>query len=223
MRCGPYDVDWRDGSGDALIIAFSSIGHDPSRSPSPEFVATTRGLGRTIFIRDHSRSWTTNPSFGPMLQHAVSTLSVPPPRRIMTIGLSMGAFSALMATQFIAVDTVLAFGPQSSLTDEARWREWTDRLSHHPTVPTIPARTWACVFHGLRDDRHQATGYAQQTGIDHILFPDLGHSDLMAHLRSRGGLTGIAQAALDGDRRRLLRIASSGGGKLRQKLSSLHR
>lgn len=213
IRYGPYLVDWRDGAGDTLTIVFSSVGHDPDRPPSPEFVTTTRGLGRTLFIRDTGRSWANDPAFGPMLHRAVQAATTAPVRRIITMGLSMGAFSALAATRFVPVDVVLAFGPQWSLAGEDRWRQWTGRLP--PTRATIPATSWTVVFHGLRDDHDHAMGFPQQRGLDHILFPDFGHSDLMGHLKSRGGLTGMAQAALAGDRRRLLRIASGGGGKRR--------
>lgn len=223
----PWTVYFLDGPGDDLVIAFSSIGHDPTRAPSPEFVgtATANGTRRALFVMDTSRSWANDSGFEQALSCSLETvLARKPAARIATIGLSMGAFSALVAAQLLPVDVVLAFGPQWSIApgvvpDEARWQRWTGALPllRWPTAP-LPARGHAYLFHGAQDDLPQALPFPQQPGTDHILFPDLGHSDLVPHLKARGALTGLLDAALDGDRRRLLRIAASAGGLLRQRL-----
>lgn len=220
----PFHIDFLDGTGDDLVIAFSSVGHDPARCPSPEFVATATGgtaQRRALFVMDESRSWANHPGFAPALLAAVDQIAARAPiRRIATLGLSMGAFSALVAAQILPVDVVLAFCPQFSvLSGDRRWSHWTDHLPEirWPTAP-LPKRGWTCLFHGVVDDLPQALGFSPQSGTDHILFPDLGHSDLVPHLKSRGVLHGIAEAALAQDRRRLLRITASAGGVLRQRL-----
>lgn len=68
------------------------------------------------------------------------------------------------------------------------------------------------LFHGAQDDLAQAAGFAPAPRTDHLIFADRGHSDLVPHLKARGALAGLLEAALAGDRRRLLRIASSAGG-----------
>jgi hypothetical protein len=220
----PFHIDFVDGTGDDLVISFSSVGHDPMRCPSPEFVATATGgtAGRrALFVMDESRSWANHPGFAPALQGTVDQISARAPiRRIATLGLSMGAFSALAAAQILPVDIVLAFCPQFSvLSGDRRWARWTDHLPdlRWPTAP-LPTTGWACLFHGLEDDLQQALGFPQQSGTDHILFPDHSHASLVPHLKNRGVLHGIAEAVLAGDRRRLLRITASAGGMLRQRL-----
>ncbi|MBL4929173.1 hypothetical protein [Fuscibacter oryzae] len=223
----PWTVDFLDGPKDDLVIAFSSIGHDPCHTPSPEFVgtATANGTRRTLFVMDDSRSWANDPGFEKALIRSLETISARHPiTRITTIGLSMGAFSALVAAQVLPVDVVLAFGPQWSVASgmvpgETRWSRWTAALSplRWPTAP-LPSLGHAYLFHGAQDDLPQALPFPQQPGTDHILFPDLGHSDLVPHLKARGALGGLLDAALAGDRRRLLRIAASAGGLLRQRL-----
>lgn len=224
---GPITLDHIDGPGRDLVIAFSSIGHDPARAPSPEFVGTAIGRGgigparRALFVMDESRSWANAPEFLPAIERTVAALHHRRPLgRIGMIGLSMGGFAALAAAQVIRADVVLAFGPQWSVApkampNETRWQDWTSRIRNHrwPHAPLPdPAQTWSCLFHGTLDDAEQAAGFPQLKGVDHLLFPDQTHSSLLPHLKQRGALAGLMDAAMAGDRRRLLRIASSAGG-----------
>lgn len=229
----PYSVDFLDGTGEDLVIAFSSIGHDADRPPSPEFVATATGRGtpvhprRALFVVDTHRSWANDPGFAAALRTALEQVTARRPvRRVAAVGLSMGAFSALAATQVLKIDTVLALGPQYSVAPdgippERRWARWTCRITHFrwPTAPVPPESCWTILCHGARDDLAQALPFPQADHIDHLIFPELGHSELAPHLKARGGLSGMMEAALAGDRRRLLRIASAAGGVRREKFS----
>lgn len=85
-----------------------------------------------------------------------------------------------------------------------------------PLPPPGGAQAW--LFHGARDDLPQALRFPLQPGTEQILFPDLDHAGLVPHLKARGALAGLLEAALAGDRRRLLRIAASAGGKRRERL-----
>src|SRR5690606_29858629 len=102
VALGPVTVDMLDGAGSDLVISCASIGHDASRAPSPEFVATAIGKGtpafprRALFISDASRSWANAPEYGVALRKAVKMVHQDRPvTRITTIGLSMGAYAAL--------------------------------------------------------------------------------------------------------------------------------
>lgn len=225
--------------GGDLVIAFASIGHDPARAPSPEFVATALGRGtaaaprRALFVSDESRSWANTPDFAPALRAALNAEAARAPLgRVATIGQSMGAFCALVAARVVPVDAVLAFGPQWSIVPgavpgEMRWADWTGRIAavDWPAAPLPPAGgpTRAWLFHGAAEDLAQARAFPQQSGTDHLIFPGLGHSGLVAHLKTRGALAGLLEAALAGDRRRLLRIAGSAGGVLRHRFEAAGR
>ena len=218
----PFAVDFIDGDGPDLAIAFASVGHDSARAPSPEFVATASGQcrRRALFVSDASRSWANHPGFEAAVLTAVNWVAARAPLgRVATLGLSMGGFSALVAAQVVPVDAVLAFGPQYSVAPgfgEGRWPEWTKTLPplRWPVAP-LPRSGWTCLFHGTLDDQPQAMGFAVQRGVDHLLFPGLTHSALVPHLKSQGVLSGLLDAALANDRRRLLRIAGSAGGERR--------
>lgn len=224
----PYSVDFAEGAGTDLVISFSSVGHDPTRPPAPEFLATATGRGtpaaprRALFISDDSRSWASDPGFAPMLTEALARLDAPV-TRIATLGLSMGAFSALAAAQVLPVDAVLAFSPQFSplpgrIAGETRWAEWTARLTapRWPEAP-LPAHGAAWLFHGMIDDTAQALSFPRAPGTEQILFTEESHASLVPHLKRKGALAGLLEAALAGDRRRLLRIASACGGQRRDR------
>lgn len=223
----PFAIDFLDGTGSDLVIAFASVGHDPTRPPSPEFIATATGRGtpshprRALLVTDAGRGWASDPGFAPALVQAVAMVrAMAPVRRIACIGMSMGGFAALAAMQVLPVDVALAFGPQFSplLPGETRWTEWTARLPGGALVAALPGpgQGWACLFHGLTDDAAQAGAFPLAPGTDHLLFPDQSHASLVPHLKSRGVLAGLLEAALDGDRRRLIRIAGSAGGVRRR-------
>lgn len=231
----PLSVDFCDGAGEDLVISFASIGHDPQRPPSPEFVATALGRGtaaagrRAMFVSDASRSWANAPGFELALHRALAEVRARAPvRRIAAIGSSMGAFSALVAAQILPVDVVLAISPQWSVLPgavpgEERWARWRAALPaalrwREAPLPA-PGGAWAVLFHGARDDLAQALRFGEPAGTDHLLFAEQGHSDLAAHLKARGALAGLLEAALAGDRRRLLRIAASAGGVRRARFA----
>ncbi|MEI4485850.1 hypothetical protein V8J36_06575 [Frigidibacter sp. MR17.14] len=220
---GPHAVDFLDGAGADLVVAFASIGHDPTRPPSPEFVATATGRGtpaaprRALFVTDAARSWATAPGFEATLTAAFAQVTARAPvRSLVTLGLSMGAVAALAAARTLPARAVLAFGPQAdpALPGETRWRDWTAALP--PLRPQLPDTAWTLLFHGLQDDAAQAEAFPPRAGQDHLLYPDQSHSSLVPYLKARGALAGLVEAALAGDRRRLLRIAASTGATRRR-------
>lgn len=210
----PWHVALAPGAGDDLVIAFSSIGHDATRPPSPEFVAAaTAGGRRALFMMDASRSWGLDPGFATAVQAGL--IAAGPAQRIVAVGSSMGAVCAIRAGHLVAMTTILAFGPQSTLNDP-RWHTWTGHLAD-PGPPEQSPATWHVLFHGLADDGPQARGFPPFPHVDHILYPGIYHSDLGPHLKAKGALTGLIDAALSSDRRRLLRIVASTGGGQRRK------
>lgn len=210
-EAGPWRVEMAEGAGDVLVLAFASIGHDLTRMPSPEFVgvATARGR-RALFVMDAGRSWGTGAGFADALRAGL--VAAGPVTRVVAVGSSMGAVAALRAAGVVAVDAVLALGPQARL-DDPRWLSLTEGLP----AAGLPD-CWTVLCHGLADDAAQAEGWPERAGVDHLLFPGVGHSDLALHLKARGGLQGLVDALCARDRRRLLRIAAGAGAVHRRKM-----
>lgn len=211
----PYAASLRPGTSETLVIAFSSIGHDPDRMPEPEFRRIAPGTDRpALFFRDAGRSWASAPGWAEALQQAVAAAAARQRfARIVTLGVSMGAVAALRAVELLPVAAVLAIGPQSDASGDARWRSWTTRQAIPPCP--LPQGPWIVLAHGLHDDAGQAAGFAPRKGVDHLLFAGQGHASLAPHLK-RHGLQGMVDALAEGDRRRLLRIATAAGGARRQ-------
>ncbi|WP_151717861.1 alpha/beta hydrolase [Gemmobacter serpentinus] len=207
-------------SADCLVLAFSSIGHDPARMPEPEFRRMATGQGRpALFLRDQSRSWASAAGWAEALRQAVSEARAEHDiSRIVAIGASMGAVAALRAAEVLPVDAVLALGPQHDLGHENRWSEWTaGRVIPPAPLPAGPCALgpWIVLAHGMADDADQALRFPARRGVDHLLFDGISHSGLGPHLKQHG-LQGMVDALAAGDRRRLLRIAQAAGGKRRQ-------
>ena len=211
-------IDAVDGDcTSTLVLAFSSIGHDDGRPPSPEFVASATHGGRAaLFIMDAARRWGHAPGMVAALDREIRARA---PSRVLAIGSSMGAYAALVAAHQLPVTHVLGFGPQARLDTitEPRWRQWSAGLAEaqYPSAP-LPSTAKITLFHAMQDDGAQAMGFPVLPHVTHILFASLSHSALGPHLKSKGCLNGLLEAALGDDRRRLIRIAASAGGALRR-------
>ncbi len=214
----PWRIDHVPGRGSDLVVSFASIGHDATRPPSPEFLRHATVGGRpALFVSDAARSWATAPGLADALGQALDWLRGRQQiARILGIGSSLGGFTALRAAEFAPLDAVLAISPQHrpAAPDEARWRDWTHRLPPELTAP-LPARPWVILAHGLADDAAQALAFPWRRAVDHLLFAGQTHAGLARHLKTQGGLQGLIDSALAGDRRRLLRIAAGAGGHRR--------
>lgn len=216
-RSGSWQVLHLAGSAEDLVLSFASIGHDPTRPPSPEFVrAASAGRRPALFVIDAARSWATAPGFAEALTQALDALGGRARfRRILALGVSMGAFAALRAGEALALDAVLAIGPQFRPWGDPRWQGLTAGLPPDLTAP-LPQGPRITLLHGMADDVAQALAFPQRRGVDHLLFPSLTHSALAPHLKARGLMEGLIEAALQGDRRRLIRLATGAGGQRRQ-------
>ena len=124
--------------------------------------------------------------------------------------------NATLAQQ--AAHRALAMSRQAIAAVRAQVEQRLQMLAGEPrTARRFAKQLPAWVFHGAKDDMAHAERFPAKPGLDHLIFPDLGHSDLVPHLKERGALAGLLEAALQEDRRRLLRIAASAGGRRRGK------
>lgn len=205
-RHGPWTVLHLPGESPDLVLSCASIGHDLTRAPAPEWArSATVGNRPALFLQDASRSWATAPGLAEVLHAALASLS--PARRVVALGSSMGAFTALAVSRILPLDALIAIGPQHrpAAPQEPRWTDLTATLPPTLTAP-ISRATRTYILHA-EDDLPQAMGFSDP---DQRIFPGQTHSSLARHLKP--AMPGLIEAALTADRRRFLRLIAQAGG-----------
>lgn len=130
---------WRKpGQTDRLVLCFSSVGTDSGEPPPPEW---RRRMERRVpqdhllYLADPTRSWLNRPGLIEQMVDAIqSEAARSGAKRICAIGISMGAFSAMVLAGFTRIDVVVAHSPQYSVDpalvpDEQRWRKFVDAIT----------------------------------------------------------------------------------------------
>lgn len=129
-------VWWHRGSSSRLVVVFSSVGNGTETRPVMEFArsATAGGRDNALFIADPQRSWLNAPHLVEEIVEAIEAArDEVGATQTVTLGYSMGGFSALAIGGFVAVDAALAFSPQMSIDpalvpDEGRWKRYRKRI-----------------------------------------------------------------------------------------------
>ena len=214
------------GTGEDLVISFSSIGRKRDEMPPDEFRGTILSdpTRHGLFVSDIRRSWLNDPHLCDVLAAAVEGIrqnsSV---TRVSTIGLSMGGFSALAASALFPVHAALAISPQFSMVPgkipgETRWRYWRKQIKafRFETAEVAPPPAWALTLHGLLDDHCHMAAFTPRRGLDQFGFPDQTHSGLGGYLRNRDALASLLTAAIAHDRRQFARLIKAAGGGWRR-------
>ncbi|MDD9920861.1 MAG: hypothetical protein OXQ92_01065 [Boseongicola sp.] len=202
-----------EGQGDDLVVAFSGIGPSPKQLPGLEFASTAAGAGQNhaLFIADPQRSWLNAPG---LLERIVETvraeIDARAPRRVMTLGHSMGGFMAMVLPGFVKVDAALALSPQISVDptivpDEMRWAKYRNGISEYRVKTALehinPETSYVTVFGLLGPDVVQRAILNAPRNILTILMPRT-HHNTAAKLRNQGSLADLTNLVLAGKIRR---------------------
>lgn len=222
----PYTrIRYAAGTDDHLVISFSSIGRRRAEMPPDEFTGTLlrQPDQHCMFVSDLRRSWMNDPHFLKSLQSAVDKIRQRENiSRITTVGLSMGAFSALVASALFPVTTAIAISPQFTLSGrlmpkETRWRYWRKNIKkfRFETAEVSPGPARSYIFHGLENDLHQMRAFSVQPNRDHFVFPQGNHSELGRLFKDHGILSDLVMACAARNRKEVARLVSSCGGTWR--------
>lgn len=213
---------------DHLIISFSSIGQRRNMMPADEFTGTLLRAPdqHCMFVSDIGRSWMNDPALTKTIQRVVlGLIDRNAVTRVTTLGLSMGAFSALVSANLFPVTTAIAISPQFSVSDrvmpsETRWRFWSRRIRTFQYETAVagnsPAR--AFIFHGLVDDADHIRAFGARPNVDHFVFPAASHSELGMIFKKAGILQELVLHASMHDRAKVARLIKKVGGMWRAKL-----
>ncbi|OWU83898.1 hypothetical protein ATO6_15895 [Oceanicola sp. 22II-s10i] len=159
-----------DGPGDTAIITFIGVGLDIGGidQQSEEFRKLGPGLGPQAFVFDKHRSWGNG-----IDMQAITRATAPlrEGRQVVTLGLSMGGFLAILASGPLGAGRCIAFAPQYAMHPdivpfERRWRAYTDPITDWRVRSLDGAFVTGCDYYALfphdpRDLQHMR------------LFPDL--------------------------------------------------
>lgn len=195
-------VWWHRGTSRRLVVVFSSVGHGPNTPPLLEFArsATANGQDNALFIADPARSWLNAPK---VIDETVEAIDAAREEvgatETVTMGYSMGGFSALVITGFTAVTASLAFSPQMSIDpalvpDEGRWKKYRSRIAAvHVRAATdhMAAATCHSIIMGdARLEKPQLRLLPQAANTDIHLLRGTGH-DTATRIKAAGILPDV--------------------------------
>jgi hypothetical protein len=139
-----------------LYVVFGGISGGLGMPPF-EFYRITRILGDSkIFVRDHAQAWYQRglPGIGPDFQaiarHLEGRIAASGAEEVVFVGNSMGGFAALLTCGMLGFGQVLAFSPQSFVSErlrtkhrDGRWANQIDAI-HASSRPSdiLELRPW---------------------------------------------------------------------------------
>lgn len=227
---GPLHIDWVAGHSKRVVLSFSGTGSLPEERPAPEFVrlASQGGANTVLYISDKSRSWLNHPGMAEEIADvAEEVASAMQAEEMIALGNSMGGTSAMLMTEFLAFNAVIAFAPQFSvdpsvLPYEHRWTKFRRYIEdfRFPHVGKMrDDGPPVFLFHGTHPNELQhALRFLPSRAMRQFIFPGLGH-DLAGKLKSRGHLEPLIQLAMDAKAYKLrTRIERLGGQRLSELL-----
>ncbi|MER2510625.1 hypothetical protein [Amaricoccus sp.] len=189
-----------------LVLCFTGVGHalggiDTQRA---EFVGTMASLGAaSAFVFDKTRSWGNRVDFARVAE-LVAPLA--PGARILGLGNSMGGFNAILMSNFVAMETCVAFAPQFSVMPgvvpgESRWRDYVAAIEdfRFPSLAgRFNARTRYVTMNGDGPaERAHWSRFPAPPNARHLVVRGLGH-DAAAGLKAAGVLGPFLAAAFEG-------------------------
>ncbi|TNF59402.1 MAG: hypothetical protein EP307_10530 [Rhodobacteraceae bacterium] len=127
------------GAGDRLVVCFSGIGRDETGPQGYEFARAATGGGRdhALFIADPNRTWLNGDGLVARIVGEIEkTVRDTGATEVVTLGHSMGGFSAAVIGAFTRVEVAVCLSPQVSVhpeivPDETRWTNWRNRIATH--------------------------------------------------------------------------------------------
>ena len=200
----------RQGMTDRLVLCFSSVGRDPAEAPPIEWqrLAGRNPADHLLFLADPKRSWLNRPG---LIEEMVAAIEAEAARvqarRIAAIGLSLGAFSALVLPGFTRIDSVMALSPQYSvdpsvLPMEKRWMNYREAIAEfrirNASLHFVPECRYFVFVGDHPVERFQRRLMQPLPNLDCYVMKDSLHN---THIRLRQNrlLDPVIDACLDGD------------------------
>lgn len=135
-------ITYLEGEGEFCMVTFVGVGLGQGGVDiqNEEFKKLDSNLGPQIFVFDKNRTWGNAIDF----QKIVDTVKpICENRRVITLGLSMGGFLAVVASRYLSPEACIAFVPQYSMhpqimPGERRWAAYARNIKNW-NIPSLDA------------------------------------------------------------------------------------
>jgi pimeloyl-ACP methyl ester carboxylesterase len=203
------------GRSKRLVLCFSGVGVTRDKWPDVEFARTASGDGRdhVAYFADPARSWLNAPGLiEEITSWAQAFRTETGAEEIVTLGHSMGGFTALAMPAYMGINVALATGPQYSVhpdvtPDERRWGVYRKRISDfriRELGGLFNDETAYYVLHGDHwREAPQRERFPERHNMHHLFLKDV-HHDVPQLLQEKGVLQEVIEAAFQ-DRAKLVR------------------
>jgi pimeloyl-ACP methyl ester carboxylesterase len=210
-----YAIEPRAGA--PMLIAFGGM-RGSVLMPPFEFFKVTEGLDVTrVFVRDHQQLWYQRgvrglgDSANEVADSIAALRDTHSSPRVVTCGVSMGGFAALLFGSLLGCEGVRAFGPQTVLSAQGRAKigetRWKDKLARVLAIDDVPTTLDLATVRASADteihfalrhklDRRHATHLAFH-GVKLRPHFEKSHAKFVRDLRDRGVLRRCLETALD--------------------------
>lgn len=199
-------VWYHHGRSERLVLCFSGVGEHRKHLPEVEFAKTAAHGGRdhVLYLADPRRTWLNAPGqIEEMVEWAETYREKTGAREVVTLGHSMGGFTAMAMAAYLPVAAVLATGPQYSVHpaiahDEPRWRYYRDQITDYrirELGELLVDGTYYIVIHGDHwRETPQRERFPLRSNLYHYFIKGVNH-DVPQLLREKGILQDVLEAA----------------------------
>lgn len=202
------------GSKDRLLICFTDAGLEMGHVGKaishaykfPEqFTRTTEHLNcSAVYVTDKTASWGNHISFE-QIAKIIAEQAVN--KKITILGVSMGGFNAVVASNYLPASLCLSFCPQFSISpkvmpQEHRYDSFVQAIKEFQ-IPSLDGQfNDTCVYYTFNGsqgaDRYHWEKFPVLKNAHHYVFPHIDHR-VAKELRNRDVLIELIEACMQGD------------------------
>jgi hypothetical protein len=223
----PLRIESTEGETSRLVVSFTSVGQERDKWPPKEFVglASQGGRNHVMCITDISRCWMNSKGMSNLIVTKISDYVLEHGiTKVMAIGISMGAYNALVLGQKMPLTRIICFTPQYSvhpdvLPEETRWRWFRKQITDWPhkqmdKLPKPPVPIY--MFHGdTPDERMHWERFPMAPNLKHYIFKGADHN-FVRNMKGANTLRKIVVAAINNRPGRLSKVVHRAGGLRRE-------
>jgi len=202
------------GSKDQVLVCFTDAGREMGhvgkairqvREKPEQFVRTSKHLQcSAIYVTDKTASWGNHIHFE---QIADLIEAQTRGKKISILGVSMGGFNAVVASNYLDASLCMSFCPQFSVSpaimpQEHRYDAFVDAITEFRIPSLIDQFNNRCAYYTFNGskgaDRYHWERFPVLKNTHHYVFPDIDHR-VARELRKRDVLIPLISACMNGD------------------------